>query len=128
MKTKQLKIHLPCLPLIDFWQKGIEDINMTSFIRDDEGYFGLDRDFNEYKNLLVSIDVGARLDGEPFVISIDKATYIADIVIPVALGLHKVFTDNDLLQLHKPIRRPGDLVFELITIEENNVVDIFFGS
>jgi hypothetical protein len=127
MKTKELKINLPCLPLIDFWQEGIEDINMTSFIRDDEGYFGLDRDYNEYKNLLVSIDGGARL-AEPFVISIDKATYIADIVIPVALGLQKVFTDTDLLQLHKPTRRPGDLVFESITIEENNVVDIFFGS
>ena len=126
--TSQIKIDLPCLPLTEFWQEGIADLNMSSFIRDNEGYFFLNEDFKEYKNLLVSIDVGARLEGEPFVMSIDKANTIADIVIPVALGLHKLYTDTDLLELHKPMTDPVNLVFESITIHENNVVDIFFGS
>ena len=95
MNTNQIEINLPCLPLTEFWQEGIKGINMSSFIRDIAGFFSLDENFKEYKNLLVNI---------------------------------KVFTDTNLIELHKPWKDPDHLVFESITIQENNVVDIFFGS
>ena len=133
MTDQEIKVHidLPCLPLTEFWQEGLEDINMTSFVRDMEGHFWIQPDLDklrEFKNLLVTIKEGARFEGEELVFHIDSATCISDLVMPIALELKEVFTSKRLIEKHKPFRRPEDLVFESITIEENNVVNVFFGS
>lgn len=127
----KVQIELPCLPLTEFWQEGIENLNMTSFVRDMEGHFWIQPDLDklkEFKNLLVTIKEDARFEGEELVFSIDSATCISDIVVPIALKLKEVFTSKELLEKHKPFRRPEDLVFECITIEENNVVNVMFGT
>lgn len=130
-ETKTLnttQFSLPCIPLTAFWQDGLDKVDMSTFVRDDEGWFLLNEEADEIKNLLISVKEEARFEGEPLVMSIDRAVTLSDIVVPLALKLKEVFTTEELILKHKPWRNPNDLVFESITIAENNVVDVFFGS
>ena len=106
----------------------VADLNerlCDSLLRCVEGWAVLDK-AQKFENLEVVIQYPLK---EPLFIRIKEATFISDILVPVAQALlNEVFWNQAGLDKYEPHHYITDLVFECITIYENGTVEVFLGS
>lgn len=96
-----------------------------SLLRCVEGWPVLDK-ARKFEDLEVVIDYPI---AHPIFLHIAEATYISDILVPVAETLmNEVYWNEAGAQYFQPHHSFDDLIFECITIYEDNKVQVFIGS